>query len=571
MKKVMKWIIPILLVCLLVGSVGWYMFVYDRATVQDFLTTQARRCAQSGRYEAATWFYDQSYKLAGGDEHVAIELANIYAAAGNYTKAESTLSSAIADGGETELYIALCEIFVEQDKLLDAVNMLDNITDPAIKAELDALRPGAPVTDYEQGLYNEYISLTFTGSAPSIYVSTDGTYPSTQKNLFTEPVQLPAGETRLFAVCVAENGLVSPLADLTYTVGGVVEAVTLTDPAIDTNIRGQLLYGADTPLYTNDLWNITEFELPAEAASTEDLKLLTHLKKLTIHDRTLDSLDFLSTMTVLEDLDLSGCDLPDDLNAIATLPALKQLNLSGCGISTISSLSMATGLTHLNVSSNAIGDVSVLTNMPLLSVVDLSHNAVTDLSCVTVLPQLMELNVSYNSISSVGPVGVCTLLKKLDITNNQVVDISALSALTSLTHFYAGYNLLENVDVLVGCVGMQELNISHNALTDITALGSLVNLEFFDFSYNDITVLPTLPTSCALNTINGEHNFMEDVSALGGMVNLAYVYMDYNNLSDISFLKDCPNLVQVNVYGTNVTDVYTLIDMGVIVNYDPTA
>jgi len=571
MKKVMKWVIPILLVCLLIGSAGWYMFVYDRATVQDFLTAQARSCADSGNYDAAAWFYDQSYKLAGADENVAIELAGIYSSAGNYTKAENTLSSAIADGGDAELYIALCAVYVEQDKLLDAVNMLDNITDPAIRAELDAQRPSAPAADYEQGLYNEYISLTFASNAPNIYVTTDGTYPSTQRDLYSEPVQLAAGETRLFAVSVAENGLVSPLADMVYTVGGVVEAVTLTDPVIDTNIRGQLLFGADTPIHSDDLWTITEFEMPAEASSTDDLKLLTHLKKLTIHDRSLDGLDFLSTMTVLEELDLSGCDLPDDLSAIATLPSLKQLNLSDCGISSISSLAMATGLTRLDVNSNAIGDVSVLSSMPLLSVVDLSHNAVTDLSCVTSLPQLTELNVSYNSIASIGPVGVCTLMKKLDITNNQIADISALSALTNLTHFYAGYNLLTDVNVLVGCVGMQELNISHNMLTDITALSSLVNMTDFDFSYNDVTVLPALPKDCALHTINGEHNFMEDISALGGMTNLAYVYMDYNNISDISFLEDCSGLVQVNVYGTNVTDVYTLIDMGVIVNYDPTA
>ena len=571
MKKVMKWIIPILLVCLLIGSAGWYMFVYDRETVQDFLTSQARNCAQAGNFKAATWFYDQSYKLVGGDRNVAIELADIYSAAGNYTKAESTLSKAIADEGDVELYIALSAVYVEQDKLLDAVNLLDNVTDTATRAELDALRPGAPAADYEQGLYNEYISLTFTGTGSAIYVSTDGSYPSTEKHLYAEPVTLPAGETRLFAVCVGENGLVSPLADMTYTVVGVVEAVTLTDPVIDTAVREQLLFGTNTPLYSSDLWNITEFELPAEAAATDDLKLLDHLTKLSIHGRNLDSLEFLSTMTALEELDLSGCDLPDDLSAIATLPALKKLNLSNCSISTISTLSMATGLTHLDVSKNAIGDVSVLTNMPLLSVADLSHNALKDISCVSALPHLTELNISHNLIPSVGSVGVCTLLKKLDITSNLVTDLSPLSALTSLTHFYAGYNQLTDVNVLVSCIGMQELNISHNALTDITALSSLVNLEVFDFSYNDITVLPALPQDCALNTINGEHNFMEDVSALGGMVNLAYVYMDYNNLSDITFLKDCPNLVQVNVYGTNVTDVYTLLDMGVIVNYDPTA
>lgn len=570
MKKAMKWILPILLVCLLIGSAGWYMFVYDPGTVQDFLTAQARTCAKAGNFDAATWLYNQSYKLSGQDQNVAIELADIYKSVGNYTKAENTLSKAIADGGNAELYIALCETYVEQDKLLDAVNMLDNISDPAIKAELDQLRPAAPTADYEPGFYSEYISLSFTTESGTIYVTTDGDYPSTAADTYTEPVQLPSGETNIYALVVNEKGLVSSLSVLNYTVGGVVEEVTLTDPAIDSAVRTTLMFGEDTAIYSDDLWTISEFTLPAEAASVEDLRYLTHLKKLAIADRQIDSLDFLSSMTQLEELSLSGCTLPENLETIAALPALKSLNLSGCGLSTIAKLSMASGLESLDVSSNAIGDISVLSNMPLLKIVDLAHNAVTDLSAMTALPQLTELDVSYNSVSSVAPVGVCTGLKKLDIANNTVADISPLSALTQLTHFYAGYNQLSDVSVLANCLGLLEVDVSNNSLTDVSALSVLVSMTDFDFSYNDVTVLPAFPEDCALEIINGEHNFMEDISSLAGMDNLGYVYMDYNNLTDISFLKDCPKLVQVNVYGTNVTDVYTLIDMGVIVNYDPT-
>ena len=144
MKKIMKRIIPLLLIVALIASACWYIFVYDRDTVRDFLLAQARNCAQNGHFKAATWFYDISYEFAGEDENVAIDLAQIYKEAGNYTKAEYTLVSAIADGATAELYIALCRTYVEQDKLLDAVNMLDKVADPGIKAELDALRPAAP-------------------------------------------------------------------------------------------------------------------------------------------------------------------------------------------------------------------------------------------------------------------------------------------------------------------------------------------------------------------------------------------------------------------------------------------
>ena len=144
MKTFLKRIIPLFLVVALIASLCWYIFVYDRDTVRDFLLAQARSCAENGHFEAATWFYDISYEFAGEDENVAVDLARIYKEAGNYTKAEYTLASAIADGATSELYIALCQTYVEQDKLLDAVNMLDNIADSKIKEEITAMRPASP-------------------------------------------------------------------------------------------------------------------------------------------------------------------------------------------------------------------------------------------------------------------------------------------------------------------------------------------------------------------------------------------------------------------------------------------
>ena len=43
MKKIVKWILPLLLICALIASAVWYMFVYDRDTVQDFLISRARK------------------------------------------------------------------------------------------------------------------------------------------------------------------------------------------------------------------------------------------------------------------------------------------------------------------------------------------------------------------------------------------------------------------------------------------------------------------------------------------------------------------------------------------------
>ena len=180
MKNVFRKIVPILLVLLIIASVLWYCFVYDRNFTRDMLLKQARFHSTEGNPELASWFYDLAYEHSGQDEIVAIELANQFKAEGNYTKAEFTLSNAIADGGTADLYMALCKTYVEQDKLLDAVNMLNNIGDSAIKAQLDAKRPATPVATLEPGFYSEYISVGFQQSDATIYCTTDGEYPSNE-------------------------------------------------------------------------------------------------------------------------------------------------------------------------------------------------------------------------------------------------------------------------------------------------------------------------------------------------------------------------------------------------------
>ena len=144
-------LIPLLLSLLILISIGWYFLKYDPEFTRDLLLKQARYQDEIGNHAAAVWFYDLAYLQSHKDDAVALELAQQYIAIGNFTKAEYTLSHAIADGGNVELYIALCSTYVQQNKLLDAVTMLNNVADPAIKEQLSALRPQSPAPSYAPG------------------------------------------------------------------------------------------------------------------------------------------------------------------------------------------------------------------------------------------------------------------------------------------------------------------------------------------------------------------------------------------------------------------------------------
>ena len=571
MKKTAKILVPIFLALLILASIVWYGFVYDRDFSRDMMLKQARVFSDNGNQAIASWFYDLAYDFSSQDDAVAIELANQFKAEGNYTKAEYTLSKAIADGGTLDLYIALCKTYVEQDKLLDAVTMLDNIADKQIKSQLDKLRPVAPGADPVPGFYSQYIPVNLKGEGGTLYYTTNGEYPSIDDVPYSEPITLPGGETSIYAITVANNGLVSPLSILGYTVGGVIEPVVFEDSAIESAIRDILNVSSDEVIFTNQLWTILDFTVPADAQILTDLSKLTYLESLTLQKHSLDSLQFLSSLVYLSKLDLTGCRFPaDDLQIIAALPVLSNLTLANCGLSTIAGLENAIALTDLNLANNTIRNLDPLATLNRLKSIDLQHNAVTSLSALSGLSALESLNVSYNSLTSISPIGTCNILQYLNVGNNKLTSLSGIETLNVLTYLFASENKITDVTLAANCLELKELYLSNNALTDITCLSVLNKLETLDFSYNQCTAIPAFADDAALRTIDGSYNALTSLAPLSKQMNLSHVFMDYNAITDVGVLENCYNLVMVNIYGNAITGVEKLTAHDIIVNYDPT-
>ena len=572
MKKLIHFLVPLLMIVLVIASIGWYLFVYDRAFTRDLLLQQARDNDLKGNTSLSSWFYNLAYGFSGQDENVAIELANQYKASGNYTKAEVTLSKAIRDGATKELYIALCKTYVEQDKILDAVSMLANIPNASIKAELEAMRPAAPQADYPSGYYSQYISVTLSSSeGTTLYYTTDGDYPSIADEPYSAPIELPLGESQVYAVSVADNGLVSPVTILGYTIGGVIEPVIFMDASMEQAIRAALGYDQSHVLYTNDLWQITELEVPSDAMTLEDLIYLTYLENLTVNGRNMSNLQDFSGLNHLKKLDLSGCRFPaDSLKTIASLPHLKELNLSNCSLSTLSGLENAESLEILDISNNTIRNLEPLSNISALSELYLQHNAVANLTVVGGLPELTVLDVSYNALTSIAPLTGNVRLTKLNAANNQIGDVSAAASLPMLAELNLDYNSLTDISGLSGCASLKTLTVSNNQLSSIDALSGMSTLERLDFSYNSVSSLPDFGANSAMQVIDGSYNALESIDSIAKMADISYIYMDYNKLTSVDALADCFHLVQVNVYGNEIPDVSALTEHDILVNYDPT-
>ena len=552
MKYILKIFLIVLLVVAIIGGACWFFLVQRPDLTMSVFAHWGDYFYDAGRYNRAVSLYETACKLSPDNANLPVRLAQAYINSGNYTKAEYTLVSAITNNPESvQLYVALSKTYIEQDKILDAEQMLDRITSADVKAQIDALRPNAPVLSPESGYYSEYIDVAVTATGGTAYLAVNQDYPSIETDAYEAPVTLEAGDSKVVVVTVAENGLVSDAVYGGYTIGSVVEEVKLSDSALDSYVRELLGKSASDTIMSDELWELEELTLPEGVQDISDLTRFAGLKTLTIQNATGLDLSVLPQLTTLQTLDLSGTTLPTStLDAIGTLPELKKLVLQGCAVTAINPL---VGLSNLEY-------------------LDLTNNSVTDLTAITALEHLKDLYLTNNPVKSITYLNSCLELERLHIENCGVSRLSSLAGNTSLQELYASNNEISDISVLSDCVSLSVLDISDNQVKDVSVIANLPELTYFLASHNQIESLPAFDmANCKLVRINVNNNQLTDLSPLKGLPALNYIFADYNQISDISGLEDCPLLTQLNLFDNPVNEaqVKALQEIGRIVNYTP--
>ena len=565
MKKIL---ITLLVLAIIAGLfiAAYYIFW----TAENFAILGDKKI-QEGNYEAAAERYEIAVKLDPENQAYILTLVDTYTMDNNYTKAERALVNAIRIRPTAELYCTLSRLYVDQDKILDSQLMLDTITDDAVRAQVEALRPECPTFSHDSGNYDTYIEITIQSMGGTIYHSVNADYPSSHSDPYADPIALSAGKTTIQAIVVGENGLVSPIATANYDIVGMVEDLTFESPELEAMLREMLYIPRTGSLKTSDLWGMDSLTVPQEVTTLEDLKYFPDLKHLNLQGCNIEDYAPLTYVPTLEVLDMTGALVSSEtLGYIGQLTNLKELYLSGCGISGISSLSTLTSLEVLDLSENSIRDISPLTPMKSLTKLNLRSNAISSLDALSGLTTLREFNISYNSVSTLAPLQQSVHIQILHAEQNKLLSIASLGHMADLSILVISGNELEDISALINCAAMTELRVDNNQLTSIDCIGKMPLLTYLDCSYNQITAIPQLDPMSRLQQFHASYNQITSIASLAGLPELTYVNIDYNEeVEDIEVLSGCHLLVQVNAFGTKVKEVKLLTDYGVIVNFDP--
>lgn len=581
MKRLLRVLIPIILSVAIIVGIGWYLFSYDKGFTQDMFLSFGRIFANNGNMTVASHFYDWAYRQNHDRNAVSVELAEKYIQAGNYTKAEASLNRAVKDGANAAVYTALCKAYVAQDKLYDAVELLNNVPDESVKKELDALRPQTPYSTMDNGPYTELVEYSIESPNNKLYVNPNGEYPSVDKHFYNQPITLSEGENKLYAVAVSDSGLVSKLQIFNPTVMGVIQTISFHDPYIEKEIRNMLNIPDNAIVYSNEVWDIKSFTVPEQARNYTDLQHLIHLESLTIENGAGGQLHKInnnleSFNTSLKELTVRSVPLSDeDLDFIAGLTAMEKLTLEDCSLTTVAMLSELKNLRYLNLNYNTIGNISPISSATELTHLYMQRNALTDLSALSACTKLEVLDVSFNSLSSITTVSAFINLKELNISDNnpngtRISDISPLSNITTLTSFIASNNAISDITPLKNSLGLTHVEINRNKITDLSPLAGHQKIYHLDFSTNQVAVLPQWDAKSEFVTIIGSYNLISDLTPLGNLQYINNIIMDHNEeIASVECLAGCPTLIKVDVFGTKVSDVSMLKEQSIIVNYNP--
>ena len=552
MKKEYKRILILALLAAALFITGGCILAFRGTLSASAAASRGDRAMAHERWNAAIRAYTSAEAQGDTGVSTALSLADAYKHIGNYTKAEYTLVGAInANPESVELCTALSRVYVEQGKFLDADLLLTNISNTEVRQKLAEMRPEPPQLTPEPGYYRAHIDLRAFCSAGRIYLSTDGEYPSSQSQLYTEPITLAGGTTTVCALVADDSGLVSPLFRGEYVISGVIEDIVLSDPGFDKAVRDAIGKPYEEKLVTNELWNLTELTLDGDVRDLSQLSALIGLKKLTVGSIPAMDLSPLAELPQLETLILSGRTLSaDQLTAVGQLTELKALDISSCAVQNITPLSGLTGLTELNLANNVISDLDPLIGMT----------------------ELRKVNLSGNPVPTISALRSCTELTEVDVSGCRLTALNALADREKLETVNAANNQITTLEALRGCTGLKKLNVSGNRLTELSILAQLPQLEVLTADHNNIAVLPQLDKSTAmLRSAELSYNSLTSLEGFRDLQYLNFIFADYNLIESLLPVENCANLIEVSVWNNHVSasSVSALKSHSIIVTYNP--
>lgn len=191
---------------------------------------KAERAYQSSEYSKAIRYYNHAIAKDNTRAAAYTGLSKVYIAQDELDKAENLFLNAIDSQPENaDLYEALAKFYIQTDQADKISGTLDGCSKDVLK-QMSAYVSDMPEFSLEEGTYTEVQQVSLTGNG-KIYYTTDGTEPTTDSTLYSDPILIEDGTVVVKAICVNKKGIPSLVATKTYQVNIPIEDAPAVTPS----------------------------------------------------------------------------------------------------------------------------------------------------------------------------------------------------------------------------------------------------------------------------------------------------------------------------------------------------
>jgi len=203
-----------------------------------------------GEYDTALQYYNEAMFYDKNNLEVRLRVASIYKELGNYDRLQELLLEMIHLSPKVEYYQLLmeaCEI-TGNTELMNKV--LKDTQGTKVGEALSKYQTADVSADLAEGEYHDYltIQLTATEKKATIYYTLDGSVPTQQSTIYTEPIEIrTVGTTTVRAIAYNEAALAGEEFTATYKITLVKPESPKIYPASGTYSYGEKI-SMDVPV-----------------------------------------------------------------------------------------------------------------------------------------------------------------------------------------------------------------------------------------------------------------------------------------------------------------------------------
>ncbi len=192
--------------------------------------SKADKAYQASEYSKAIRYYNHAIAKDNKRPDAYTGLAKVYIAQDDLDKAENLFLNVIDSQPENaDLYEALAKFYIQTDQADKISGTLDGCSKSVLK-QMSAYVSNMPEFSLEEGTYTEVQQVSLSGNG-EIYYTTDGSEPTTESTLYSEPILIEDGTVVVKAICVNKKEIPSLVATKTYQVEIPIEDAPAVTPS----------------------------------------------------------------------------------------------------------------------------------------------------------------------------------------------------------------------------------------------------------------------------------------------------------------------------------------------------